>query len=111
MSAAETPGAIAAIVAWPCGDCAMPANVLITPQTVPSNPRNGAPLTAMASKIKPDSSLSDSRATAPSSVRLICSMALSVMKDLSGVERDERFVWYAGIGFEPRVQLRATLLI
>jgi len=38
-SAAETPGAIAAIVALPC--CAMWPNVLITPHTVPSNPRNG----------------------------------------------------------------------
>ena len=32
----------------PCGDCAMPANVLITPQTVPSSPMNGAPLTDYA---------------------------------------------------------------
>jgi hypothetical protein len=49
ISAAETPGAIAlksaarpAAAAW-----ATPPKVLITPQTVPSNPRNGAPLTAI----------------------------------------------------------------
>src|SRR5438552_6097156 len=47
-NAAATPGAIAAIVAAPV--CAIPLNVLITPQTVPSKPRNGAPLTAMRSE-------------------------------------------------------------
>ena len=58
------------------------AKVSITPQTVPSNPRNGAPLTAMARRIKPDSSLSDSRATALSRVRLMCSMLLRLMPGL-----------------------------
>ena len=55
-------------------------NVLITPQTVPSRPRNGAPLTAIASRMRPDSSLSDSWATVFSSDRLTCSIPLSETK-------------------------------
>src|ERR1035437_2288765 len=76
MSAAETPGAIVVSVAE--FDCAMLAKVLITPQTVPSSPMNGAPLTAIASKIKPDSSFKDSCATTFSMARLVCSMFLMV---------------------------------
>ena len=67
INAAETPGAMAAIVAVPCW--ATCPNVLITPQTVPSSPKNGAPLTAIASRIRPDSSLSDSCATVFSRAR------------------------------------------
>ena len=74
-SAAATPGAMAVRVALPCW--AMWPKVLITPQTVPSRPRNGAPLTAMASRIRPDSSFSDSWATVFSSERFTCSMPLS----------------------------------
>src|SRR5438034_9452827 len=49
MSAPETPGAIDTRLGEPA--TATPVNASITPQTVPSNPRNGEPLTAVASKI------------------------------------------------------------
>ena len=75
ISAADTPGAMAAMVATPC--CAIWPKVLITPHTVPSKPRNGAPLTAIASRISPDSSLSDSCATVFSMERFTCSIPLS----------------------------------
>ena len=48
-SAPETPGAIAARSGFPAA--ATPAKVSITPQTVPNNPRNGAPATAVESRI------------------------------------------------------------
>src|SRR5215469_15530285 len=50
-SAAATPGAIAvSVAAWLS---AMPANVDITPQTVPSSPINGPPATAVDNTIMP----------------------------------------------------------
>src|SRR5580698_5589249 len=54
-NAAATPGAIAVSVADLLS--AMPANVDITPQTVPSNPMNGPPATAVESTIMPFSRL------------------------------------------------------
>ena len=53
MSAALTPGAMAARFAEPAA--ATSPKVSITPQTVPSRPRKGAPLTAVASRIICDS--------------------------------------------------------
>ena len=76
--------------------------VLITPQTVPSRPRNGAPLTAMASRIRPDSSLSDSCATVFSRERFTCSMPLSETNRLRPLP--------SGI-LEARVQLQAAGLV
>ena len=73
----------------------------MTPQTVPSNPRNGAPLTAIASRIRPDSSFNDSWATMFSSVRLTCSMLLSETYRFRGPFRV----------FQSRVQFDATSLI
>ena len=60
INAPATPGAMAASEAEPA--CATPVNVSITPQTVPSKPRNGAPETAVARRIICDSSL---RAVSP----------------------------------------------
>src|SRR5882672_12389636 len=54
MSAPETPGAIETRFGEPAS--ATPVNASITPQTVPSKPRKGEPLTAVASKIICDSS-------------------------------------------------------
>src|SRR5580658_8677961 len=52
--AAATPGAMAvSVAAWLA---AMPANVDITPQTVPSSPINGPPATAVDNTIMPFSS-------------------------------------------------------
>ncbi|NDD57467.1 MAG: radical SAM protein, partial [Verrucomicrobia bacterium] len=64
IRAPETPGAMAARLAWPAW--AMPLNASITPQTVPSSPRKGAPLTAVARMMRLDSSRSDSSPTARS---------------------------------------------
>ena len=51
INAPATPGAIAVRLADPA--LAMPAKVSITPQTVPSNPMNGPPATAVESTIIP----------------------------------------------------------
>ena len=58
MSAPATPGAI--VVRLAEFALAMPAKVSITPQTVPSNPMNGPPATAVESTIIPFSSESAS---------------------------------------------------
>ena len=77
-------------------------NVLITPHTVPSKPRNGAPLTAIASRISPDSSLRDSWATVFSRVRFTCSIPLSETNRLRPLP--------SGF-FEPGVELQAPALV
>ena len=48
-NAADTPGASVAMLAVCCTETAL--NASITPHTVPSNPRNGAPETIVARKI------------------------------------------------------------
>src|SRR5256885_12584017 len=53
ISAPETPGAMDTRLGEPAS--ATPVKASITPQTVPSNPRKGEPLTAVASKIIWDS--------------------------------------------------------
>ena len=53
-SAAATPGAM--VVKLACCATAMLAKVDMTPQTVPSNPMNGPPATAVESTIMPFSS-------------------------------------------------------
>ncbi len=64
IRAPETPGAIDTRLGEPAS--ATPVNASITPQTVPSNPRKGEPLTAVASKIICDSSESAVSPTARS---------------------------------------------
>src|SRR5262245_66092059 len=64
INAPDTPGAIATRLGEP--DSATPVNASITPQTVPSKPRKGEPLTAVASKIICDSSESAVSPTARS---------------------------------------------
>src|SRR5439155_6426334 len=64
ISAPETPGAIETRLGEPAS--ATPVKASITPQTVPSNPRKGEPLTAVASKIICDSSASAVSPTARS---------------------------------------------
>ena len=54
INAPATPGAIAVKLAWFA--LAMPAKVSMTPQTVPSNPMNGPPATAVDNTIMPFSS-------------------------------------------------------
>src|SRR5258707_12870459 len=53
ISAPDTPGAIDTRLGEPAS--ATPVNASITPHNVPSNPRNGEPLTAVANKIICDS--------------------------------------------------------
>ena len=65
ISAPATPGAMAVRLAA-CA-IAMPENVSITPQTVPSKPMNGPPATAVERMIMPFSSESDWALTARSS--------------------------------------------
>src|SRR5438093_12223466 len=64
ISAPDTPGAIETRLGYPAS--ATPVKASMTPQTVPSNPRNGEPLTAVASKIICDSSESAVSPTARS---------------------------------------------
>src|SRR5437660_5051245 len=64
ISAPDTPGAIDTRLGEPAS--ATPVNASITPHTVPSNPRNGEPLTAVASKTICDSNSSAVSPTARS---------------------------------------------
>ena len=71
INAAATPGAIAVRLAEP--RLAIPENVSMTPQTVPSNPMNGPPATAVDSTIIPFSSPIASAAAASSITTLTAS--------------------------------------
>src|SRR5207302_1439839 len=104
MSAPETPGAIDTRLGEPAS--ATPVNASITPQTVPSNPRNGEPLTAVASKIICDSSPSAVSPTARSIAALTAPIWAGVANDFAR-HCGQRFAvsWIAGhsLGRDGRV--------
>src|SRR5205823_14908565 len=76
INAPETPGAIVARFGEPATATAV--NVSITPQTVPSNPRNGEPLTAVARRIICDSNPSAVSPTARSIAALTACICAGV---------------------------------
>ena len=95
MRAAETPGAIAAKLADPAW--ATPPKVSMTPQTVPSSPRNGAPLTAVASRI-----ICDSRRSAVSpTARSIAVLTTRIWAGDSGGESSSRARKVSSTSWEP----------
>ena len=91
--AAATPGAMAVRVAARLS--AMPANVDMTPQTVPSNPMNGPPATAVDSTIIPFSKAMASPLAASSSATFTASNDAVLMRRSPFTVTGLFFNWYA----------------
>src|ERR1700722_423397 len=103
-SAAATPGAMAVSVAALLS--AIPANVDITPQTVPSNPMNGPPATAVDNTIMPFSNAMASAPAASSKITLTASNDGMLILTLVDFARKSVLVcWPSGEGSMEAIEL------
>src|SRR5580698_8917028 len=105
-NAAATPGAIAVrVAAWLS---AMPANVDITPQTVPSNPMNGPPATAVDNTIMPFSKAIASELAASSKITFTASNEGILILTLVDLATKSVLVCGPSVGVKVTAELTTT---